>query len=151
MTQALQNQLNNYNNYSLTNLAFGTALLSGAGAVAAAIFTPIAPVGGAIFGGSYFLSSRLISFICDKANCCPDNPVAKVATFVLSLIGGIAAAAAITTAIGFPMTFAAGAVLTIATIGTAVGAILALGGCLCSSAIATGVALGVGDQEGFRV
>ncbi len=135
---------------SFSTIICGTAMLGCAGAVAAAVFTPIAPVGGAIFGASYFLSNRLISWICHSIDCCPESLMAKVATFALSTIGGIAAAMAITAAFGIHMTFTVGVVLTIATIGTALAAILTLGGCLCCSAIATGVALG-NNGDGFTV
>ncbi len=134
---------------SFSTIICGTAMLGCAGAVAAAVFTPIAPVGGAIFGASYFLSNRLIYFICQSVNCCPDSLIAKVATFALSTLGGVVAAMAITAAFGIHMTFTAGVVLAIATIGTAIAAILTLGGCLCCSAIVTGVALG--NNDGFTI
>jgi ABC-type branched-subunit amino acid transport system permease subunit len=132
---------------SLTNILFGTALHAGAGAAAAAIFTTISPIGGAVFGSSYFLASRLVDWTCDQVNCCPDNIVSKIAKFVLAALGGVAAAAAITTLVGFPMTMMSGAMLTIATIGTALAAIIVIGGCLCSAGIASGIAIGAADQS----
>jgi hypothetical protein len=133
--------------FSPAQLAFGAALMSSAGAVAAGLFTTISPLGGAIFGVSYLLSNRLIHWICDKVNCCPDSIIFKVAQFALSTIGGIAASVLMTSAIGFPMTMMTGVILTVASIGVTVATLLTLGGCLCSSAVATGIALGKHDDR----
>jgi hypothetical protein len=131
---------------SPAQLAFGAALLGGAGAVAAGLFTTVSPLGGAIFGVSYLLSNRLIHWICDQINCCPESLIFKVGQFALATIGGIATSVLITTAVGFPMTMVTGIILTVASIGITVAALLTLGGCLCSSAVATGMALGTNDD-----
>ncbi len=150
MTQPTMTQLGNnliQQQFSPAQLAFGAALMGSAGAVAAGLFTMISPLGGAIFGVSYLLSNRLIHWICDKINCCPDSLIFKVAQFALSTIGGIAASVLITTAVGFPMTMMTGIILTVAAIGVTMAALLTLGGCLCSSAVATGIALGANDDS----
>jgi hypothetical protein len=133
--------------FSPAQLAFGAVLVGSACAVAAGLFTTISPLGGAIFGVSYLLSDRLIHWICDKVSCCPDSLIFKVANFALSMIAGIAAGALITTAVGFPMTVTSGAILVVASIGVTAAALLALGGCLCSSAFATGMVLGANDGD----
>jgi ABC-type branched-subunit amino acid transport system permease subunit len=130
---------------SPAKLVFGAALLGGAGAVAAGLFTTVSPLGGVIFGVSYLLSSRLIHWICDQINCCPESLIFKVGQFALATIGGIAASVLITTIVGFPMTMATGVILAVASIGITAAALLTLGGCLCSSAVVTGMALGTSD------
>jgi hypothetical protein len=127
-------------------LLFGAALSAGTGAVAAALFTTIGPVGGAIFGVSSFLSGRLVHFIFDKVDCFPESNVAKIAKFVLSSLGGIAAGALIATAVGVPLTFTAGLILTLGMGVVTLTSLLVIGGCMCSSAVATGIALGRDDR-----
>ncbi len=135
------------NPYSPSQLIFGVIVMGGASAAAAALFTAIPPVGGAIFGVTSYLSSRVIDLTLEQFNCCPDNPLFKIGKCCLSLLAGIAAGAFVATAAGFPITVASGAVLTIAAIGTAIATILTLGSCLCSSAIATGTILALGSEE----
>jgi hypothetical protein len=150
MTQSAPTQPNNaliHQGFSPAQMAFGIALMGGSSAIAAGIFTAVSPLGGAIFGVSQFFSSRLIHWVCDKINCCPDDIIFKVAQFGLSTIGGIGAAVLITAAIGFPMTMVTGLVLAATSVGVTI-ALLTLGGCFCSSAItATGIALG-GNTRG---
>lgn len=132
--------------FTPARLTFGAATMGGATALAAALLTTVSPLGGAIFGVSAFLGNRLIHWISDKVNCCPESPIYRIAQFALSTIGGIAAAALVTTALGFPITAATAAVLTVASIGVLISTILALGGCVFSSAIVTGVALQGSDS-----
>ena len=57
------------NNHDLNpagSLACGTLLSSGVGAASAALFTSVSPIGGAIFGATYFLCGKLISSICNS-------------------------------------------------------------------------------------
>lgn len=136
--------------FTPARMTFGTVLAGGTCAAAAGLFTTMSPLGGAIFGASGFLCSRLIHWIYDKVNCCPDNIIFKVAQSVLPIIGGIAAGAFITSAIGFPMTIMTGVLLSAASIAVTFAALIALGGCLCSSAAATGIILGRND-EGISV
>lgn len=119
----------------------GAVMSAGTGAIAGALFTPVGAVGGAIFGASYSLSSTLITVICEQLNCCPDSPIAKVATFALSLIGGIAAGVGIATALGFQMTVATGVILVLASAATSI-ALGCLGVCCCGAALAGGLAWG---------
>jgi hypothetical protein len=130
---------------SPVQLAFGTALSGGAGAIAAGIFTTVSPLGGAVFGVSSFLSHWLIHWICDKINCCPESVVFKVAQFTLRVIGGIGAGVLTTTVVGFPMTMTTGVILTVALTGVIIATLLTLGSCLCSSAAASGLAFAAGD------
>ena len=132
---------------SPASLLFGTAFAAGSTALVAGAFTAISPLGGAIFGASSFLAGRLINFICDKVECCPDSMVAKCSKVALSFLGGIGAAILITTFVGFPMTFTAGLVLTVGTMAATIGAGIAFAGCICSSALATGIALGAGGTN----
>ncbi len=153
MTQPAISQLGNYlfeQRYSPAQLAFGAALMGAGSAIAAGLFTTISPLGGAIFGVSDWLSNRLIHWICEKVSCCPDDLIFRVAKSALAVMGGIAAGVLITTAAGFPMTLMSGVTLTVTSIGVTVAALLTLGGCLCSSAIATGLALGT-NNEGVSI
>jgi len=127
-------------------LAFSGAFVTSASAATAGLFTTIGPFGGAIFGFSSWLSSRLVYWICDKVNCYPDHFIVRISQLAFSTIAGIAIGTVVTTTIGFPMTVTAGFVLTAASFGITLAASLALGICLCSCAIASGVALGT-DQE----
>jgi hypothetical protein len=127
-------------------VAFGVVMFGSTCAIAAGIFTAVSPLGGAVFGVSFFLSNRLVHWICDKVGCCPDHIIFKVGRFALSLIGGISAAVLVTTVVGFPMTAAACLILTAAPAVATVASLLVFGGCLCSSAVVTGVALGGNGQ-----
>ena len=132
--------------YSPARLTFGTVFAGGTCAAAVGLFTTMSPLGGAIFGVSSFLCTRLLHWICDKINCCPDNIIYRVAQLVLPIIGGIAAGALITSAIGFPMTIMTGVLLSAASMAVTFAALIVLGGCLCSSAMATGIILGRNDE-----
>jgi hypothetical protein len=132
--------------FTPARLTFGAATMGGATALAAALFTTISPLGGAIFGVTSFLGSRLIHWISDKINCLPESPIFRIAQYALAAIGGIATAALVTTALGFPVTVATATILTVASIGIMISSILALGGCVCSSAIVTGIALRGSDS-----
>jgi|SRR6267154_2081624 len=147
-TQPINIQFNQ--EFSPARMVFGTAFFGCAGAVVAGLFTTTSPLGGAIFGVSSLLSFRLIHWICDKISCYPDSIIFKVAQLSLSVIGGIAASALITTAIGFPMTVMTGALLIVTSIGVTIAALLVLGSCFCSSALATGIALGT-DNRGTLI
>jgi hypothetical protein len=99
-------------------LAFQAAVAGGMGAITAAVFTTLSPLGGAIFGASFYtgfvLSGYLIHWISEKTNCPPDSiifRVAKSASVILGIISSIVAATLITTAIGFPMTLMTGITL----------------------------------------
>ncbi len=134
---------------SSAELVFTAAFVTSASAATAGLFTSIGPLGGAIFGFSSWLSSRIIYWICDKVNCCPDHLIFRTAQLAFSTIASIAAAALITTTFGFPMTVTAGFVLTAASLSVTLAASLVLGGCFCLSAISTGVALGT-DRDAHR-
>jgi hypothetical protein len=137
--------------FSPARLAFGATVMGVAGAIAAGLFTTISPLGGAIFGVSYFLGHRLIHWICDKIGCHRGSMIFNVARFALSAIGGIAAGVLLTTFIGFPMTMANGAFLTVTSVAVTVAALLVLGSCLCCSVVTTGIALGGNDGVSIRV
>ena len=107
-----------YQENSLAQLLVGSAFAGGATALAAGIFTTISPLGGAIFGVSEWVTGHLINWICNKMDCCPDSMVAKVGKMCLQIIGGIVAAALLTTLAGFPMTFTTGVILSVATTAT---------------------------------
>ena len=118
-------------------------LAGGMGAVCAGLFTTISPLGGAVFGVSEYLSSHLISWICDKVDCCPDSMVAKVAKYALTIIGEIAAAAMVTTLVGFPMTVTSAVTLSITTIVATVVS-MSIIACCCPTA---GAAMGASVME----
>jgi hypothetical protein len=106
---------------TLAQVALETALVGGASAITAGIFTTISLLGGAIFGASFALSNRLIYWISEKINCCPSGTLFEVARFALSMISSISAAALITTIAGFPLTLTTGILL----VGVPVGAVIA--------------------------
>lgn len=149
MTQPLDHSQPNTN--SPLYFVLATALQSGVGALAASLFTPIVPLGGAVFGASSFLSGRLIDWTAEKFSCCPDQALFKTARCVATFFGGIAAGALIATAAGFPITFAAGAVLTLAMMITHFALGLIMGSCMCSSAITTVLLLNSEDTSAVRV
>lgn len=121
-------------------LLVGSAIMGVACAVAAAAFTSVGALGGAVFGVTTFLSNQAINWICDKMQICEDNLLCKIAKCVLGTIGGIGVSVLITAALGFPITFGTGVMLTVVAIGSTIGTVLAFGGCFCSSAIASGIA-----------
>jgi hypothetical protein len=131
---------------SFSSMLCQTALLGCAGAAAATIFTSVGAIGGAFFAASGFLSHRLITWVCESLNCCPNSLLARVATFAAAAIGGVVAAIGVTAALGIKITLATAVVLTIGTLATAGAAILIFAGCFCSAAAAVGVALG-NDQH----
>ena len=95
MSHSVQNN-NSQTGFNLNapeSLAFGTLVSSGLGAASAALFTSFSPLGGAVYGASYFLSGRVIDTICEKLSANAQHPAAKVARFAISTIGGIAAGA----------------------------------------------------------
>ena len=136
-----------YNQNSIPGLAMGALLSAGIGAAAATIFTTVGPVGGAVFGASYYFASHAVNMICDQVNWSPDDPMAQVAKCALATIAGIAAAAAITTLVGFPLTFGTAVVLSGAMFGTALAIILACGGTICCSLAMINGAFGSTQQR----
>jgi hypothetical protein len=154
MTQSIipsQSNRHYQHNLSCSQLLFSASLMGGASALAAGLFTTISPLGGAIFGVSSLLSHRLVHSICNKVSCSSDSIIFKVAQFALSLIGGIVGGVLVTTTFGFPVTIATGIALTMASTATLIAAFLVSGGCLCSSAIATGIAFGTNEGTATRV
>ncbi len=120
-------------------IAVGAAVMAGTSGLAAGLLTVVSPLGGAVFGIGSFLGHCLIHWISDKVECCPDSLVFKVAQFGFSTIGGISAGILLTAALGFQIPVSAAIFLTAASIAIAISTILTLGGCLCSSAIVTGI------------
>jgi hypothetical protein len=136
---------------STSQLLFAATLMGGTSALIAGLFTTISPLGGAIFGVSSLLSHRLVHWICNKVRCSSNSIVFKVAQLALSLIGGIVGGVVVTTTFGFPMTITTGTTLAIASIITLVAAFTVSGGFLCSSAVATGIALGTSEDGSIRI
>ncbi len=124
---------------SFGQIAIGAAVMAGTTALAAGLLTATSPLGGAIFGVGSFLGHCLIHWISDKVGCCPDSLIFRVAQFALSTMGGISAGMLLTAVLGFQITVSAAILLTAASIAVAISTILTFGGCLCSSAIVTGI------------
>lgn len=133
--QALNDFRNNPN--SPIRLALSASLMTGAGAFTAGTFTTLSPLGGAVFGISTFLSYRFIDWTANQLCCCCSNLIFTISTFALSILGGVAAGAYATSAVGFPLTFTAGAALSGAMLATAIATFFVVGTCLCISWIAT--------------
>ncbi|MBS0652990.1 MAG: hypothetical protein JSR39_05615 [Verrucomicrobia bacterium] len=116
----------------VATLAFQTGAEAAIGALAAAAFTTINPVAGAVFGATAGLTGGMTSIIFDQTGLTENWGLAgKVARIGLGVILGALAGLAVTTAAGFPITFAAAAVLTAASLATAVAGVLVVGSCLC--------------------
>lgn len=81
-------------------------------AVAAAAFTSIGFVGGAVFGIYNIASSRLIHEICNKISIGQDNLVCKITKRALSIIGGIGISMLLGTFSGISITFTTALMLT---------------------------------------
>jgi|GEM_PF-2877126 len=98
----------------LAKVAAATALNIGANAsvgyIAGSVFTIINPIGGAIFGATYFLTNLLTDVILGSAGC-NNNTALKIAKFVISGVLGAVAATFTVAALGFPITFTAAAML----------------------------------------
>ncbi len=140
-------------NITPASILMGAALLAGTSAIASTLFTSIGAIGGAIFGASFALTGSLVRWVFEKIDPNQDSTTAKTAQFVITLLGGIAMAGAITYFAGFPLTLGSGMLLALGSLVVGVGGALAMGGCLCSSAIATAIAIGGGDNQEprFRV
>lgn len=120
------------------DFALSATLMTGAGAFTAATCTTLSPLGGAVFGISTFLSSRIIDWTVTQACCCcKGNPIFTISKCTLSIFGGIAAAIVATKAVGFPLTFTAGLVLSNAMLAAAIATFFVKEGCLCISWIVT--------------
>lgn len=93
-------------------LAVNMSVLAAVGYCCARVFTRINPVHGAVFAASSCLTANLINPIFNKIFASEDsNEASKFFGNVLTIGTGIAASAALSTALGFPMTFSAGLVL----------------------------------------
>ena len=144
-TTAIQNIPNP--SQSVGGMVFKALAATATGAAAGAFIPAVGPVGGAVFGLSGMVTGQLMGWVSDKIDCCPNNLAVRVAKFALTTLASVAAAAAITTMVGFPITITAGLALTGAMIGVSVAAALVFGGCVCSTLIASGIALGNIPQE----
>ncbi len=108
----------------------GTAAASAVGctglfALTATLLT-INPIGGAIFGLTYSLAGTVASYSGEAAGL--NNSFAgKVATVALSIITGTIAAWALTSAVGYPITFAASACLVAVSLPVAIGVAVVVG------------------------
>jgi len=91
--ESIQNMIDFFSSAPVSLVA-GALFGAGSSALAAGLFTAVSPLGGAIFGATRFVGSRVVGWICDKVNCAPDSKVAAVAKGVLSVIGGIGAGCA---------------------------------------------------------
>ena len=76
---------------------------TGAGAIAAGVFTAIAPWGGALYGITNFATNYAITWIADKFTC-EDNTLVKVAKWALPTIAGIGAGVGAVALAGFTLT-----------------------------------------------
>jgi hypothetical protein len=98
----------------LAKVAAARALSIGANAsvgyIAGSVFTIINPIGGAIFGATYFLTNLVTDVILGSAGS-NNNTALKIAKFVISGVLGAVAATFAVASVGFPITFTAAALL----------------------------------------
>lgn len=139
----------------VANVAFQTGAEAAIGALAAAAFTTINPVAGAIFGATAGLTGGATSIVFDQTGLTENwGLIGKVARIGLGVILGALAGYAVTTAAGFPITFAATAILTAASLATAAAGVLVVGSCLCLTvccvAAIGAIALSAGNIEAER-
>ncbi len=80
------------------------------GFVAAALYTPVLPIAGAVFGAFSGLTFSLIEM---STSCLDDSFFGKIARVALTLIASIVIGAAATTALGYSLTYDAALVLTL--------------------------------------
>jgi hypothetical protein len=106
---------------------------AGIGAFTAAIFTSINPIAGAIFGATSSLGTHAINWLLDKAAIPVDNNAGRIIRFAATFFGGIAIGAILLSAVGLPLTFVGGLVLTVGMLGTAFAINLMLGTCAHST------------------
>ena len=93
---------------------------------AAALFTTINPIHGAVFCGISSLVSRVVTPFFDKIFNKPEsNSESRFVGSVLKIVVGVGAAAAITTLAGFPITWMSGLIMTAAVTATTVLTLLA--------------------------
>ena len=121
--------------------AFCIVANTGAGYIAGSAFSIINPIGGAIFGGSYALTSMVADGIMNAVGCNKVNNVAlQIAKLVIANVLGAVAATFAVAAAGFPITFAAAAMLVggMFAISMVITAVVAC--CICGCVGATAVA-----------
>ncbi len=114
----------------VADLAFQTGAFAAVGTLAAVAFSVANPVGAAVFGATAGLTSGIVSIICEQAGWQDNGFIAKTLKVSLGLILGTLAGVAVATALGFPITFTAAAVLTAACVATALVGSLAIVSCL---------------------
>lgn len=118
-------------NYA-AGLIVHTAFNSCTGAIGAGVFTVINPVGGAIFGAVSTLSQHLILQILNHAEYEENESAAKIINYAVSFFSSIAIGALVASAVGFPITFTGGVVLTACMMATSLAIILLFGYCATS-------------------
>ena len=104
--------------------ALDAAVHSAAAAGAASLMTTFNPVTGAIFGLTYFIGSNAVNFLekCAQNTECSlfnnHSTLARVMKFAIAFLSGIALAAVTCAALGSPIIFSVGSVLTGAMLAT---------------------------------
>lgn len=121
--------------------AIHTAVNSAIGAFAAAAFTTINPVAGAIFGATSTLGTHAINWVLDKTGMTENSAAGKIIQFAIAFFGSIAIGVLAASAAGFSITFVGGLILTACMIGTTIAVSLVAGACTSSAIVATGIAL----------
>ncbi|MBY0530025.1 MAG: hypothetical protein K2P51_07520 [Rhabdochlamydiaceae bacterium] len=90
---------------------------AGLGGIAAAVFTQLNPVTGAVFCGTSSLALKLIQSVIGHGNS-EQSRIIYYGQLALSIISGIGAGVLMTTLIGFPLSFEAGITLTVSMLAT---------------------------------
>lgn len=92
----------------------GVVVSTGMGALLGYVFTAIiptiaiGPVGGALFAGTQHLIYEGVDYVMEKMGCNQQqNTILKIAKWAVSFFIPLGVAIAVTTAVGFPVTFTA--------------------------------------------
>jgi len=113
MSTAVKNQpIDNSLSKIVADGVVNTSLTAATGALGAYLFTSIHPIGGAIFGVTYGITSSITAAVLNKLF--GNSTSEKVLKFALDILGSIALAVAITSLVGYTITFGSAIYLIIA-------------------------------------
>jgi hypothetical protein len=102
------------------------SIAAAVGSLCARVFTRMSPIHGAVFSAVAALVFKVVTPLFAKVFAGEgSNDSSKIVGIVLSIATGVLASAALTTGIGYPISFAAGLVLTCSVV--AVSALLQVG------------------------
>jgi hypothetical protein len=143
-------QQNNQGNAVSSSSSFGKVMLKqnfniltsiASGYLAGLTFSIINPIGGAIFGATGAFTNITLWYLVSKLDI--SSTTAKTILYGLSFIASMAIAGAVTTAVGFPITFVGAISLTFAMLVTYIAVSMVAVGIICCNGCFLGAILGV--------